>query len=169
MKGKISYIDQNLFFAPGCKHVFSNVKLGILTWGVYGIDSLLQPASSGQSMNCSFSHFRVGFTRESGRWPLDSYLADLSRGFRKRASGKTNQAGDTGFSLLSVRLLELRKKKNWFRPGGWIHKFWRMTFGRLYYLCGYNTAFSIYNQNLNIIPKTILTADCLPVRLNKKK
>uniref|UniRef100_A0A673HAP3 Fibroblast growth factor n=1 Tax=Sinocyclocheilus rhinocerous TaxID=307959 RepID=A0A673HAP3_9TELE len=28
-----------------CKHVFSDVKLGILTWGVYGIDSLLQPAS----------------------------------------------------------------------------------------------------------------------------
>ncbi len=43
---------------------FSAVKLGILTWGVYGIDSLLQPASSGQSMNCCFSHFRVGFTRE---------------------------------------------------------------------------------------------------------
>ncbi len=49
---------------------FSAVKLAILTWGVYGIDSLLQPASSGQSMNCSFSHFRVGFTRESGRLPL---------------------------------------------------------------------------------------------------
>ncbi len=62
----------------------------------------------------------------------------------------------------------MNKKKNWFRPGGWIHKFWRMTFGRLYYLCGYNTAFSIYSQNLNIIPKTILTAVCFPVRLNKK-
>ncbi len=49
---------------------FSAVKLGILTWGVYGIDSLLQPASSGQSMNCSFSHLRVGFTSESGRLPL---------------------------------------------------------------------------------------------------
>ncbi len=39
----------------------------ILTRGVYGTDSHLEPASSGQSMNCSFSHFRVGFTRESGR------------------------------------------------------------------------------------------------------
>ncbi len=38
--------------------------------GVYGSDSLLQPASSGQSMNCSFSHVRVGFTKESGRLPL---------------------------------------------------------------------------------------------------
>ncbi len=37
--------------------------------GVYGIDSLLQPDSSGQSMN-SFSQVRVGFTRESGRLPL---------------------------------------------------------------------------------------------------
>ncbi len=49
---------------------FSAVKLGILTWGVYGIDSLLEPASSGQSMNCSFSHFGVGFKRGSGRLPL---------------------------------------------------------------------------------------------------
>ncbi len=51
---------------------FSAVKLGVLTWGggVYGIDSLLEPASSGQLMNCSFSHVRVGFTRESGRLPL---------------------------------------------------------------------------------------------------
>ncbi len=37
---------------------------------VYGIDSLLQPASSGQSMNYSLSHLSVGFTRESGRLPL---------------------------------------------------------------------------------------------------
>ncbi len=64
MKGKISYIDQavNIFL--------SAVKLGILTWGVYGIDSLLEHASSGQSMNCSLSQFRVGFKTESGRLPL---------------------------------------------------------------------------------------------------
>ncbi len=37
MKGKISYIDQNTFFEAGCKHVFSALKLGILTWGVYEI------------------------------------------------------------------------------------------------------------------------------------
>ncbi len=57
---------------------FSAVKLGILTWGVYGIDSLLQPASSGQSMNYNLSHFRVGFTRESGRLPLGQ-KSDLAR------------------------------------------------------------------------------------------
>ncbi len=71
MKGEISYIDQNHFLHQAVNMFFSAVKLGILTWGVYGIDSLLQPASSGQSMNCSFSHFRVGFTRESGRLPLE--------------------------------------------------------------------------------------------------
>ncbi len=70
MKGKISYIDQNIFLHQAVNVFFSAVNLGILTWGVYGIDSLLQPASSGQSMNCSFSHFLVGFTRESGRLPL---------------------------------------------------------------------------------------------------
>ncbi len=70
MKGKISYIDQNHFLHQAVNMFFSAVKLGILTWGVYGIDSLLQPASSGQSMNYSFNHFRVGFKRESGRLPL---------------------------------------------------------------------------------------------------
>ncbi len=52
-------------FVPGCKHVFSALKLAILTWEVYGIDSLLEPASSCQSINCHFSHFRVGFKRVS--------------------------------------------------------------------------------------------------------
>ncbi len=64
MKGKISYIDQNHFLHQAVNIFFSAVTLGILTLEVYGIDSLLEPASSGQSMNCSFSHFRVGFTRE---------------------------------------------------------------------------------------------------------
>ncbi len=70
MKGKISYIDQNHFLNQAVNIFSSAVKLGILTWGVYGTDSLLQPASSGQSMNCSLSHFRVGFKRESGKLPL---------------------------------------------------------------------------------------------------
>ncbi len=70
MKGKISYVDQNHFFYEAVNILFSAVNLGILTWGVNGINSLLEPASSGQSMNCSFSHFRVGFTRASGRLPL---------------------------------------------------------------------------------------------------
>jgi len=38
--------------------------------GVYRIDSLLQPVSSGQSMNCSLSQFCVWFKRETGRLPL---------------------------------------------------------------------------------------------------
>ncbi len=59
MKGNISYIKQ--------KRLHQAVNMFFF----YGIDSILLPASSGQSMNCSFSHFRVGFTRESGRLPLD--------------------------------------------------------------------------------------------------
>ncbi len=72
MKGKISYIDQNNFLHQDVNMFFSAVKLGILSWEnmVYGIESLLQPASSGQSMNYSLSHFRVGFTRESGKFPV---------------------------------------------------------------------------------------------------
>jgi len=41
--------------------------------GVYGIDSLLQSVSSGQSMNCSLNYFSVGFKRETGRLQLDIY------------------------------------------------------------------------------------------------
>jgi len=61
MKGKISNVDQNHFLNQAVNMFFSAVKLVILTWGVYGTDSLLQPASSGQSMNCSFSHFLIGW------------------------------------------------------------------------------------------------------------
>ncbi len=68
MKGNSSYIDQ-IFLHQAVNMFFSAVKLGILTWGDYGIDSILLPASSGQSMNCSCSHFY--FTRGSGRLPLD--------------------------------------------------------------------------------------------------
>ncbi len=76
MKGKISYIDQNNFLNQAVNIFFSAVKLGILTWGVNGVDSLLQPASSGQSMNYSLSHFRVGFKRESRRLPT-KLIADV--------------------------------------------------------------------------------------------
>ncbi len=64
MKGKISDKDQNHFLYQAVNILFSSVKLGILTWGggVYGTDSLLEPASSGQLMNYSFSHVRNGFT-----------------------------------------------------------------------------------------------------------
>ena len=36
------------------------VNFGILKWESVGIDSLLEPASSGHSRNCSFYHFCVG-------------------------------------------------------------------------------------------------------------
>lgn len=39
----------------------SAVKLGILTWGSLGIDSVWEPASSGRSVNCSFWHFHTCF------------------------------------------------------------------------------------------------------------
>ncbi len=65
MKSEISYIDQNLFLNQAVNVFFLLfVTLGILTWGVYGIDSLWSPASSGQSTNYSLSHFRVGFESE---------------------------------------------------------------------------------------------------------
>ncbi len=78
---------------------FSAVNLGILAWGDYGNDSLLQPASSGQSMNCSFSHFRVGFTRESGRLPLD-----VGAHVVKRLEQPQKAAYST--KLLSVHLIQ---------------------------------------------------------------
>ncbi len=56
---------------------FSAVMLGILRrggGGIYGIDYILEPASSGQSMNYSY---RVSFTRESGRLPLVTVIKQL--------------------------------------------------------------------------------------------
>ncbi len=35
------------------------IKLGILTWEIYGTDSLLEPASSGQSTNCCFMQAKI--------------------------------------------------------------------------------------------------------------
>ncbi len=98
MKGKISYIDQNNFLHQAVNMFFSAVKLGILTWGVYEIDSLLQPASSGQSMNCSFSHFRVGFTRESGRLPLGLHTASKTFIRHKKKYKKMDQVQFSAFS-----------------------------------------------------------------------
>ncbi len=60
MKSKLT-IDQNHFLYQAVNMVFPAVKLGILRWGgggVYGTDSLLEPVSNGQSMNCSLSHLR---------------------------------------------------------------------------------------------------------------
>jgi len=57
------YRSKSLFL-PDCKHVFFCCKVGHFNMGVYGIDSFLEPVSRGQSMNCSLSHFRVGFKRK---------------------------------------------------------------------------------------------------------
>ncbi len=76
MKGKMTYKDPNHFLYQAVNILFSVVKLGILTCGgvgggggggglVYGTDSLLEPASSGQSMNYSLRHFQFGFKRET--------------------------------------------------------------------------------------------------------
>ncbi len=64
MKVKISYIDKNHFFAPGCKHVFFYCKFGHFNMG--SLWDWLPFGASGQSMNGSFSRF----TRKSGRLPL---------------------------------------------------------------------------------------------------
>lgn len=55
---------------PAVNMYFSAEKLGILTWSSMRFGTLLEPVSSDQSMNCSLSHFRVGFTREIVRLPL---------------------------------------------------------------------------------------------------
>jgi len=65
MKSKISYRDQNHFLYQDVNIFFFCCKVGHFNMGVYGIDSLLQPVSSGQTMNCSLSHLCVAFKREN--------------------------------------------------------------------------------------------------------
>ncbi len=81
-------IDQNHFLYQAVN--ISAVKLGILTWGVYGTDSLLEPTSSGQSMNCSLSHFRVGFKMETGRLPLVPVIMEFQYGSRSKSINCTH-------------------------------------------------------------------------------
>ena len=61
----------------------SAVKLGILTWRCMEIDSLLEPASSGHSKNCSF----IGFLFQTLRLVLG-----------------TNRSPSSGLLLMSTRL-----------------------------------------------------------------
>ena len=49
-----SFRDQNSLLYQAVNMFISAVKSGILTWGGMGIDSLLEPASSGHSKNCCF-------------------------------------------------------------------------------------------------------------------
>lgn len=47
MDEEINYRDQNSFLYEAVNMFISVVKLGILTWGSMGVDSLLELASSG--------------------------------------------------------------------------------------------------------------------------
>ncbi len=51
-------------------------------------------ASSGQAMNCSFIHFRVGFTRESGRLPAEK----LGLNWKKQKHAALSSAHSWAFS-----------------------------------------------------------------------
>ena len=50
---------------------------GFLTWESMGIDSFLEPASSGHPVNCSFLHFRIGLIAQPRMLPLEKNLLML--------------------------------------------------------------------------------------------
>ena len=66
-KGLNLHYRPKLFLVPGCTFI-SAVKLEILTWGWMETDSLLEPASSGHSTNCSFSYFLHFSESEVAAW-----------------------------------------------------------------------------------------------------
>ena len=70
MNSEIIYTDQNMSCNQAVNMFISAVKFHILTRGSMGIDSLLRPASSGHSMNCSFWHFLIVLTAQHGSLPL---------------------------------------------------------------------------------------------------
>lgn len=65
MKGEISCRDQSSVCIPGCKPVYSAVKLDFLTSKSTLIDSRQETASSGHYRNCTLWHFYTGLTFES--------------------------------------------------------------------------------------------------------
>ena len=70
MNSEIIYTDQNIYLHQAVNMFMSAVKFNILTWGSMGIDSLLQPAPSGHSRNCSLWHFLIVLTAQHGSLPL---------------------------------------------------------------------------------------------------
>ena len=70
MNSEIIYTDQNIYLHQAVNMFISAVKFHILTWGSMGIDSLLQPAPSGHSRNCSLWHFLIVLTAQHGSLPL---------------------------------------------------------------------------------------------------
>ncbi len=91
--------------------LFTAVKLGILTCvcvcvgggGVYGTESLLGPASSGQSMDYSFNHLRV-FTRESGRLPLGHFLVNENKDIMEGLFEQASRSLSLGHTHVSVKV-----------------------------------------------------------------
>lgn len=54
MSSALSYQDHNRFLSQAVNMLMSSVNLGILIWQAISIVLLLEPASSGHWMNCSF-------------------------------------------------------------------------------------------------------------------
>ena len=63
-------IETNYFLNHPGNKFNSAPKLGFLTWESMGIDSFLEPASSGHPVNCSFLHFRIGLIAQPRMLPL---------------------------------------------------------------------------------------------------
>ena len=68
---EISYRGQTILYHT-VNMFISAEKLGILTWTGMEFDSLLEPASSGHSRNCSFWHFHICFICLVWNFPLIS-------------------------------------------------------------------------------------------------
>ena len=59
-------------------------KSGFLTWESMGIDSFLEPASSGHPVNCSFLHFRIGLIAQPRMLPLGENLLPSARALKMK-------------------------------------------------------------------------------------
>ena len=71
-EGEISSRDQKHFLYQPVNMFISAVKLGILTCGSMETESVLEPASSGHWINCSFCALLcIGFMSETWWFPLD--------------------------------------------------------------------------------------------------
>lgn len=76
---EISYREQNHFLHQAANIFISAVKLSFLMWGSMGIGSLLEPASTSHSRNCSSWRFSVGFVFQPRRLPLETRLSQNNK------------------------------------------------------------------------------------------
>ena len=81
MNSEIIYTDQNIYLHQAVNMFISAVKFHILTWGSIGIDSLLQPAPSGHSRNCSLWLFLIVLTAQHGSLPLAINMNHIPRNY----------------------------------------------------------------------------------------